>query len=102
MTSSPSTSSSSSSSTLPGGKSPPRPDACHSGHCKKLAPEYSAAAEVLAKNDPPYALAKVDATAEKALAEKSGLQGFPTTYYLGSGFEQPFPHHGSPPLYKTG
>lgn len=53
-----------------------------SGHCKKLAPEYSAAAEVLAKNDPPLSLAKVDATAEKKLAEKYGIQGFPTLFFF--------------------
>ena len=33
-----------------------------SGHCKKLAPEFSSAAEILAKNEPPFMLAKVDAT----------------------------------------
>ena len=54
----------------------------YSGHCKKLAPEYEAAAEVLSKNDPPIALAKVDATVEKTLAERFGIQGFPTLYWF--------------------
>ena len=53
-----------------------------SGHCKRLEPEYSAAAEVLSKNDPPITLAKVDATAEKKLAERFGIQGFPTLYWF--------------------
>jgi len=55
------------------------------GHCKKLAPEYSAAAEILAKNDPPFSLAKVDATEEKKLAERFGVQGFPTLYFFKNG-----------------
>lgn len=54
----------------------------HSGHCKKLTPEYEGAAEVLSKNDPPIALAKVDATAEKTLAERFGIQGFPTLFWF--------------------
>jgi thiol-disulfide isomerase/thioredoxin len=54
----------------------------YSGHCKKLAPEFSAAAEVLAKNDPPMFLGKVDATVEKDLGEKYGVQGFPTLIYF--------------------
>jgi protein disulfide-isomerase A4 len=54
----------------------------YSGHCKKLAPEYSAAAEVLSAMDPPVPLAKVDATEEKGLAEKYGVQGFPTLIFF--------------------
>ena len=52
------------------------------GHCKKLAPEYSAAAEVLSKNDPPIPLAKVDATEHKKVAERFGIQGFPTLFWF--------------------
>lgn len=55
------------------------------GHCKKLAPEYAGAAEVLAKNDPPMFVAKVDATVEKDLAEKYGIQGFPTLIFFKNG-----------------
>ena len=50
----------------------------YSGHCKKLAPEYEQAAETLAKNDPPFFLAKVDATEQKKVSEEFGIQGFPT------------------------
>ena len=54
----------------------------YSGHCKKLAPEYSAAALKLANNDPPIPLGKVDATEQKAIAEKFGIQGFPTLLFF--------------------
>ena len=50
----------------------------YSGHCKALAPEYEKAAEELAKNDPPLYVAKVDATEQKKLGERFGVQGFPT------------------------
>lgn len=60
------------------------------GHCKKLAPEYEAAAEVLSKNDPPIALAKVDATQEKTLAERFGIQGFPTLFWFKNGVKSEY------------
>ena len=49
-----------------------------SGHCKKLAPEYEAAAEVLSAQDPPRTIAKVDATENKALGDRFEIKGFPT------------------------
>jgi thioredoxin-like negative regulator of GroEL len=54
----------------------------NSGHCKKLAPEYSAAAKILSENEPAYALGKVDATEQKKIAEKYGVQGFPTLFFF--------------------
>jgi len=53
-----------------------------SGHCKKLAPEYEAAAEVLAAQDPPRTIAKVDATEAKGLADRMQIKGFPTLYFF--------------------
>ena len=52
-----------------------------SGHCKKLAPEYEAAAAVLSEQDPPRTIAKVDATENNALAERMQIKGFPTLYF---------------------
>jgi len=51
------------------------------GHCKSLAPEWSSAAATLRETEPPLAvLAKVDATQEASLAERHGVQGYPTIY----------------------
>jgi thioredoxin-related protein len=47
-----------------------------------LAPEYAAAAQELAKRDPPLFIAKVDATESKGLAEKYAIQGFPTLVFF--------------------
>lgn len=55
------------------------------GHCKKLAPEYAAAAQELATRDPPLSLAKVDATENKELGERFGIKGFPTLKFFKNG-----------------
>jgi len=55
------------------------------GHCKKLAPEFAAAAETLSKNDPPFSIAKLDATEHKKSAEEFGIQGFPTLKWFHNG-----------------
>lgn len=46
------------------------------GHCKKLEPEYDEAATTL--NGEPVKLGSVDATAEKGLGSRFGVEGFPT------------------------
>jgi thiol-disulfide isomerase/thioredoxin len=54
---------------------------CPSGHCKKLTPEYEAAAAVLSAQDPPRTIAKVDATENKGIADRMQVKGFPTLYF---------------------
>jgi protein disulfide-isomerase A1 len=60
------------------------------GHCKALAPEYVKAAAKLAERDPPLYLAKVDATEEKQLGERFGVQGFPTLKWFVNGKDQEY------------
>jgi protein disulfide-isomerase A1 len=55
------------------------------GHCKKLAPELEAAAELLKAHEPHVAIAKCDAQAEKALAESMEVRGFPTIKWIVAG-----------------
>jgi len=65
---------------------------CHeySGHCKSLAPEYAKAAKRLRENNPPYYIAKVDATENKVLAEKHGIKGFPTLFFFRNGVKSEY------------
>merc|ERR1711990_173742 len=53
------------------------------GHCKKLAPEYAAAAGIL--KDKNMHIAKVDATENNSLAERFEVRGFPTLYWFVDG-----------------
>ena len=48
------------------------------GHCKSLAPEWAAAAAKVKKLSPQVLLAKVDADQHKELAERYGVEGYPT------------------------
>ncbi|CDJ40881.1 protein disulfide isomerase, putative [Eimeria tenella] len=48
------------------------------GHCKRMAPEYAKAAQLLQQKGSKVVLAKVDATAETDLANKHDISEFPT------------------------
>uniref|UniRef100_A0A7S1CCP8 Thioredoxin domain-containing protein n=1 Tax=Bicosoecida sp. CB-2014 TaxID=1486930 RepID=A0A7S1CCP8_9STRA len=50
------------------------------GHCKRLAPTYEAVAKELKGEG--VSVGKVDCTAERALAARFGITGFPTIYFL--------------------
>mmetsp|Transcript_29858 Transcript_29858/g.40355 ORF Transcript_29858/g.40355 Transcript_29858/m.40355 type:complete len:110 (-) Transcript_29858:160-489(-) len=57
------------------------------GHCKKLAPEYAAAAQALAEQEreTPIVLAKVDCDKATALKTRFGISTFPTLYWFTDG-----------------
>jgi len=52
------------------------------GHCKKLEPEWNEAASRLKGK---VKIGKVDATVESALAQRFGVQGYPTIKYWNYG-----------------
>ena len=60
------------------------------GHCKKLAPEYAAAAGQLSEKGLEVKLAKVDATENKDIAQKFGVKGYPTLKYFKAGVAQEY------------
>lgn len=64
------------------------------GHCKKLAPEYAAAAQALAKSNPEIKLAKIDCTVEKELAKEYDIKGFPTLKFFIKGIDTPLAYEG--------
>ena len=60
------------------------------GHCKKLAPEYAAAAAELKSKGSKAVLAKVDADSEKELGTKFDVSGFPTLKWFINGKPQEY------------
>jgi len=60
------------------------------GHCKKLAPEYSAAAAQLKTSGNNVVIAKVDADSEKELGSRFGVEGFPTLKWFVNGKPQEY------------
>ena len=53
-----------------------------SGHCQKLQPEYDAAAEILANQETPRVLAKIDGSENKNIADRMMVKGFPALYFF--------------------
>ncbi|WFD20523.1 protein disulfide-isomerase [Malassezia caprae] len=52
------------------------------GHCKRLAPEYEKLADAFAGKKDKVIIAKVDGDKNRDLANRIGLQGFPTIKYF--------------------
>lgn len=52
------------------------------GHCKAMAPEYIKLAETVKKENYPFVIAEIDATANGESARKYGVQGYPTIKFF--------------------
>jgi protein disulfide-isomerase A1 len=55
------------------------------GHCQKLKPEWSKAATTMNEHDATIIIGKVDATQEADLAQKYGVNGYPTIKWFVDG-----------------
>jgi len=64
------------------------------GHCKKLAPEYDAAAYELKEAGVVGVLAKIDANEHQEIGNKYGVQGFPTLKIFKKGVDEPIDFQG--------
>ena len=61
------------------------------GHCKALKPAYEEAATILKKEGSKAVMVKVDATAERKIAQEHGVSGFPTIQFFRDGeMEEPY------------
>lgn len=60
------------------------------GHCKKLAPQFAAAAQAMV--DTKLAFGKVDCTTETALAKRFGIKSYPTLKVWREGLVRNFRH----------
>lgn len=54
-------------------------------HCKKLAPEYAKAADLLKLQNSDYLLAKIDSTENKKVTDRFAVRGFPTMLFFKGG-----------------
>ena len=52
------------------------------GHCKKMKPGYTDAAQLIKDEDIPAIVAAVDATKHRKVAEEYKIKGFPTLKYF--------------------
>jgi len=60
------------------------------GHCKRLAPDYIKAADILAKDGDGVILAEVDATDQTELADRFSVHGYPTLYVFHKGVKSDY------------